>query len=111
MINSLLNNFSGTGLYSKVAALGLPKPELIFHLEFFKSQPEIFYSLAGSLLINNDAINPVKAHHFIKKCADEGVLLKCFTQNIDGLELNAGLDDSYLIQVGSPLPFKLFLEL
>jgi len=34
----------------------------------------------------------------MKKFADEGLLLKSFTQNIDGLELDTGLDPSLLVQ-------------
>ena len=40
----------------------------------------------------------MKAHKFIKKVADEGMLLMNFTQNIDGLELDAGLPMEYLVQ-------------
>lgn len=86
----------GTGLYAKVAELGLPKPELIFDLAYFREKPETFYSLAGSLLFHD--AKPVKAHQFIKKMADEGLLMKCFTQNIDGLELDVGLDPTLLVQ-------------
>lgn len=86
----------GTGLYAKVAEHGLPKPEAIFSLDYFMEQPETFYSIAGSLMMHS--AKPVTAHRFIKKVQDEGMLLKCFTQNIDGLELDAGLDPSYLVQ-------------
>ena len=86
----------GTGLYAKVAEYGLPKPEAIFSLDYFMSNPETFYSVAGSLMMYN--AKPVNAHFFIKKIADEGNLLKCFTQNIDGLELDAGLDKELLVQ-------------
>jgi NAD-dependent SIR2 family protein deacetylase len=42
-------------------------------------------------MLDATGVNPVGTHHFIKKANDEGVLLHCFTQNIDGLEIEAGL--------------------
>lgn len=41
---------------------------------------------------------PAVTHKFIKKINDEGMLLKNVTQNIDGLELTAGLPLDKLIQ-------------
>jgi NAD-dependent SIR2 family protein deacetylase len=35
---------------------------------------------------------PTPAHHMIKVLADRGWLLRCYTQNIDGLERVAGID-------------------
>ena len=110
----------GTGLYAQVAAYGLPKPEAIFSLDYFIEKPETFYGLAGSLMLHT--AKPVYAHHFIKKVADEGQLLKCLTQNIDGLELVAGLDESLLVQAHghmrsarcsvcrNPCPMETFME-
>ena len=43
-------------------------------------------------------IKPVITHKFIKKINDEGQLLRAITQNIDGLELDAGLPLDKLIQ-------------
>ena len=86
----------GSGLYAKVEAMGLSKPEAIFSIDHFRESPETFYTLAGSLMFHD--AKPVKAHKFIKKVAEEGLLLKCMTQNIDGLELDAGLAPSHLIQ-------------
>jgi NAD-dependent SIR2 family protein deacetylase len=86
----------GTGLYSRVEELGLPYPEAIFSLEFLKRNPQPFYSVANGFLTFKAA--PVKSHHFIKRVHDEGMLLMDFTQNIDGLELDAGLPMEKLLQ-------------
>lgn len=86
----------GTGLYSKVAELGLPYPEAIFSLEFLRANPEPFFKIANGFLTYK--AKPVKSHYFMKKLADEGVLLMNFTQNIDGLELEAGLPEELLVQ-------------
>lgn len=39
-----------------------------------------------------DKAKPSAAHHFMKKVADNGQLFRIYTQNIDGLELNVGLN-------------------
>ncbi len=66
------------------------KSQAIFEIEFFKKNPKPFYTLSEGIL-DAEGVNPVGTHHFIKKVCDEGLLLHCFTQNIDGLELDAGL--------------------
>lgn len=87
----------GTGLYSQLQKYDLPYPEAIFEISFFKKMPEPFYKLAKEFLCTIHA-KPVKAHKFIKKLDDEKMLLSCFTQNIDGLELDAGLKEDKLVQ-------------
>ena len=86
----------GTGLYAKVGAMGLPFPELIFSLDYLKQNPEPFFKVSKDFL--DYKANPVKSHYFMKKVADEGMLLMSFTQNIDGLELEAGLSEELLVQ-------------
>lgn len=86
----------GTGLYAKVDQLGLPYPEAIFSLDFLREDPLPFFKIANGFLTFK--AKPVQAHKFIKKVADEGQLLINFTQNIDGLELDAGLPENLLIQ-------------
>ena len=83
-------------MYAQVAKLGLEEPELIFTLDYFKQQPETFYTVGGSLLLQQ--ARPVGAHYFIKHFQNLGCLYKCFTQNIDGLEIVAGIDSDVLVQ-------------
>ena len=40
---------------------------------------------------------PTPAHFFIKLLHDKGLLLRCFTQNIDSLENQAGLPKSAIV--------------
>eukprot|EP01032_Pedospumella_encystans_P021995 gene21995-24937_t len=40
----------GTGLYAKVAELGLPYPEAIFSLDFLKKDPSPFFKIANGFL-------------------------------------------------------------
>lgn len=79
----------GTGLYSKLARYGLPHPEAIFELDFFRNNPEPFYTLARELFPGE--YEPTTTHHFIKLLHEKGILLRCFTQNIDSLETEAGV--------------------
>jgi len=89
----------GVGLYAKIRELNipsLPEPELLFNIEIFKARPELFYTLSLDML--RTTAKPVKAHYFVKHCADEQMLLMNYTQNIDSLELDAGLDPNLLVQ-------------
>ena len=41
---------------------------------------------------------PTLGHHFIKRLQDEGILLQNLTQNIDDLEIKAGVSEEKLLQ-------------
>lgn len=88
---------AGTGLYARVADWGLSKPEDVFHIEVFKEDPTHFYHVA-KMFFNDFSVEPVKAHKFIKTLNDRGQLMMNYTQNIDGLELKAGLPLDKLVQ-------------
>ncbi|CAD8197857.1 unnamed protein product [Paramecium octaurelia] len=87
----------GTGLYSQIQKYNLPSPESVFEIEYFKKNPEAFYCVAREFLLTFDA-KPTIAHKFLKFLDSRGQLLKCFTQNIDGLELDAGVSQDKVIQ-------------
>ena len=86
----------GSGLYSKLQQYGLPHPEAIFEMGFFRNNPEPFYTLAQELF-PGDRYQPTTAHYFIKLLHEKGILLRCFTQNIDSLETQAGLPREKLV--------------
>ncbi|KAM4752046.1 NAD-dependent protein deacetylase sirtuin-2 isoform 2-T2 [Cyanocitta cristata] len=67
----------GTGLYSNLQSYNLPYPEAIFEIGFFK---------------------PTVCHYFMRLLQDKGLLLRCYTQNIDTLERVAGLDPELLVE-------------
>ena len=79
----------GTGLYDNLAKYDLPHPTAVFELDFFRSNPEPFYLLAAELYPGR--YPPTPTHHFVKLLHDKGLLLRCFTQNIDSLEAAAGV--------------------
>jgi NAD-dependent SIR2 family protein deacetylase len=81
-----------TGLYNSLdcAKIGIPSPELLFDIEFFKMDPAPFYKYAVSLL-PNESIQPSDSHRFIALLEHKQKLLRLYTQNVDGLERKAGI--------------------
>jgi len=85
-----------TGLYANLQKYNLPRPEAIFDISYFRKNPKPFCILAKELYPGLYAPSP--AHYFIRFLADQGVLLRNYSQNIDGLELLAGLAPDLLVQ-------------
>ncbi|KAF9449111.1 NAD-dependent deacetylase sirtuin-2 [Macrolepiota fuliginosa MF-IS2] len=83
-------------LESNLARLNLPHPEAVFEIGFFRRNPVPFYTLAQELYPGK--FRPTPAHPFIRLLHDKGLLLKCFTQNIDTLERRAGVPDHKIIE-------------
>lgn len=75
----------------------LPQPRSIFEIDYFRQNPEPFYELARDMWPGGH-LQPTICHHFIRLLHEKGVLLRCFTQNIDSLELQAGLPAEKLVQ-------------
>jgi NAD-dependent deacetylase sirtuin 2 len=86
----------GTGLYDNLEKYDLPYPEAVFDINYFKHSPGAFYALSTELLPGLYA--PTIAHHFIKLLEDEGILRRCYSQNIDGLEGLTGLNPDKLVE-------------
>eukprot|EP00931_Biecheleriopsis_adriatica_P006974 TRINITY_DN108315_c0_g1_i1.p1 TRINITY_DN108315_c0_g1~~TRINITY_DN108315_c0_g1_i1.p1 ORF type:complete len:356 (-),score=86.91 TRINITY_DN108315_c0_g1_i1:78-1145(-) len=85
----------GSGLYDNLQRFNLPKPQSMFDLEYFREYPAAFYELARELWPGT--YNPTPAHHFLRLLSDKGVLLRCYSQNIDSLECQAGLPAEKLV--------------
>lgn len=73
-----------SGLYSNLQQYDLPYPEAIFELAFFSHNPKPFFTLAKELYLRNYRPNII--HYFLRLLHDKGLLLRLYTQNIDGLE-------------------------
>ncbi|KAL4924792.1 SIR2 family NAD-dependent protein deacylase [Aspergillus undulatus] len=86
-----------TGLYAKLAPLDLPYPEAIFHISYFKHTPEPFYAIARARHPRN--LKPTVGHAFLALLERKGVLQFVFTQNIDGLEGDAGVSKGKMLHV------------
>jgi len=92
----------GTGLYATIAEKypDLESPEDIFCIEYFRENPKPFYEFAKELLPPSEdgGYQPTPCHRFIKKLADKKLLVRHYTQNIDGLERKAGVSAKMLVE-------------
>lgn len=86
----------GTGLYDNLQKYNLPEPTAIFELEFFRENPKPFFELAKELYPGK--LEPTAAHHFIRLLQDKKVLRRLYTQNIDGLDRLAGIQEDLLVE-------------
>ncbi|XP_033619916.1 NAD-dependent protein deacetylase sirtuin-3, mitochondrial isoform X2 [Fukomys damarensis] len=86
----------GSGLYSNLQQYNIPYPEAIFELEFFFHNPKPFFTLAKELYPGN--YRPNITHYFFRLLHDKGLLLRLYTQNIDGLERVSGIPVSKLVE-------------
>ena len=85
-----------SGIYSKLAKYNLPSPECMFEINYFRKNPQPFFELAKELF-NNKEYRPTPCHYFIRLLKEKGLLLRLYTQNIDGLEFECGLDESVVV--------------
>ena len=74
----------GTGLYDNLQQYNIPSPESIFDISYFATNPKPFFALARDLYPGKYAPNLV--HYFVRLLQEKSVLLRNYTQNIDGLE-------------------------
>ncbi|XP_063301438.1 NAD-dependent protein deacetylase sirtuin-3, mitochondrial-like isoform X3 [Pelobates fuscus] len=86
----------GSGLYDNLKKYNLPYPEAIFEIDYFTYNPRPFFALAKELYPGKYKPNIV--HYFVKLLYDKGLLLRCYTQNIDGLERLAGIPPTKLVE-------------
>ena len=85
-----------TGLYANLARLNLPFAEAVFDISFFRSNPLPFYTLAHELYPGK--FRPTISHAFIRVLSDKGLLFKLFTQNIDCLDIEAGVPEDKIVE-------------
>ena len=74
----------GTGLYDSLHQYNLPYPEALFDIRYFTKDPRPFCRWLQSLSEMQYRPNP--GHYFVRLLQDKGLLLRSYTQNIDGLE-------------------------
>ncbi|XP_032495149.1 NAD-dependent protein deacetylase sirtuin-3, mitochondrial isoform X4 [Phocoena sinus] len=86
----------GTGYYSNLQQYKIPYPEAIFELSFFFRDPTPFFTFAKELYPGN--YRPNATHYFLRLLHDKGLLLRLYTQNIDGLERASGIPASKLVE-------------
>lgn len=86
----------GTGLYANLEKHNVPFPESIFNIDYFSNNPLPFFSLAKSLYPGSHRPNFI--HYFIRMLHHKGLLLRVYTQNIDGLEKSCGIPEDKLVE-------------
>lgn len=86
----------GSGLYYNLQKYNLPYPEAIFEIGYFKQHPEPFFALARELYPGQ--FKPTPCHYFMRMLKEKGILLRCYTQNIDTLERVAGIPQDVLVE-------------
>lgn len=86
----------GTGLYANLEKYNIPFPESIFNIDYFSNDPLPFFSLAKSLYPGSHRPNYI--HYFIRMLHHKGLLLRVYTQNIDGLEKSCGIPEDKLVE-------------
>ncbi|XP_048241850.1 NAD-dependent deacetylase sir2A-like isoform X2 [Haliotis rufescens] len=87
----------GTGLYDNLQQYKIPYPEAIFDIDFFHHNPRPFFTLAKELYPSRK-YRPNYIHYFARLLHDKGMLLRMYTQNIDGLERLAGIPPTKLVE-------------
>ncbi|XP_043980495.1 NAD-dependent protein deacetylase sirtuin-3 isoform X1 [Gambusia affinis] len=86
----------GTGLYANLEKYNIPYPEAIFNIDYFSNDPQPFFSLAKALYPGCHRPNYI--HYFIRMLHHKGLLLRLYTQNIDGLEKVCGIPEDKLVE-------------
>lgn len=85
-----------TGLYANLKRLNLPYPEAVFDIDYFRENPQPFYTLCEELYPGK--FLPSKFHFMLKLFQDKDVLKRVYTQNIDTLERLAGVSAEYIVE-------------
>ena len=86
----------GTGIYDNIKKYGILKPDLLFNRAFIKNDPKPFFSLVKEFI--DKEYEPTNAHYLSVLFKNKGLLMRYYTQNIDSLDLKAGLTPPYLIE-------------
>ena len=92
----------GSGLYSTldVEGLGLSCPEELFDWEFFQEDPGPFFKFARHLYFPLGAtkkVEPSDSHKLLALLEQKKMLLRVYSQNIDGLETVAGVSPRKIV--------------
>jgi len=92
---------SPNGLWSDAATREL------FSVAGFIEKPEVFWRKKGEVFLDR---KPSRAHELIADFAKHGLLQRVYTQNIDGLELDAGVPEDLVIHCHGNIKHAVCLE-
>jgi NAD+-dependent protein deacetylase SIR2 len=103
----------GSGLYSTldIEGLGLSCPEELFDWEFFQEDPVPFFKFARNLYFplggggggdggttsSTKKVEPSDSHKLLAMLEQKKMLLRVYSQNIDGLETVAGVSPKRMV--------------
>ena len=83
----------------------LSYPEQLFQIDSFKRNPAPFYDFCKGFNIDN--CKPTKTHLFMGFLCQKNIVRRIYTQNVDGLELKAGVPyDKMVFAHGKILIFR-----
>ena len=85
-----------SGIYDNLKKYHLPYPEAIFDIDYYRGNPQPFNTWSKEYLPGVN-YKPSIGHYFVRILQDQGKLLRHFTQNIDGLELLAGVREENIV--------------
>lgn len=84
-----IRDFRGeNGIYNDFASA-----EDMLTLTTFNNNPREFYDFYMKYMLVDENIKPNDAHYLIKEMQDDGLINAVITQNIDGLDLKAGINN------------------
>ena len=83
--------------YDNLQKYNLPFPEAVFDVGFYRSNPFPFLSLAKELWPGQKH-SPTLTHSFLALLAKKGLLLRNYSQNIDGLEFLAKIPPPQIME-------------
>ncbi|XP_038078836.1 NAD-dependent protein deacetylase sirtuin-2-like isoform X2 [Patiria miniata] len=86
-----------TGLYNSLQKYNLASPHLMFEIRYFKERPEPFCTLAKALYPG--VFKPTPCHYFIRLLGEKNLLLRDYTQNVDTLDVIAGVPEELLVEI------------
>ena len=84
------------GLYSNFKKYNIPSPELLFNRNYIINNPKPFFELTREFLSKN--YKPSIAHYLSILFKEKNMLLRYYTQNIDSLDIKAGISYPFLIE-------------
>ena len=85
-----------TGLYDNIQKYNLSDPNLLFNRNYIKNNPKPFYSLVKEFISKD--YSPSISHYLSVLFNQKNILMKYYTQNIDSLDLKAGLKPPFLVE-------------
>jgi len=84
--------------YDNLQRYNLPYAQAVFDLAYYRVNPYPFLSLAKEICPQLAGHRPTLTHAFIKLLESKNLLLRNYTQNIDGLEVLAGVNPDKMVE-------------